>query len=238
MFYYPCDVLEFLYEAVIIILSIQGANIGELPQSVISQRSTHFTESIKIAPNKDVHGVAKYKFEIKELSTDPNSAVSDYTIDDPMNEANAIIQHYEDAVEVCKEIRKDQKMCWRELKLNENGTEFTSCLAKIEKWSSYQIYKEDGYPPRIILDHPQHVPPNVQAACNKLNSAIAASFDYVYSDSHKKTSDNLTVVKNHLHSEYMRKSAELLEKCKHYIDCLKEQSKLFLHDFSAYATTN
>ena len=180
--------------------------------------------------------MAKYGFEIEKLPVDPEYAISAYTADDPMDEAMAIIQHYENATNVCKEIREDLRMCWRKLDLREDGTEFTSCLAAI-KWraSSYQVYKEDGYPPRIILDHLQRVPPNVQAACNKLNSAIATSFDYVHSDDHEKTSDNLNVVKDHLHSEYMRKSAELLEKCKHYIDCLKEQSEMFLHDFSVYA---
>lgn len=202
-------------------------------------KSTHFygrSPSIRSLLNTytDVYGVANYSFVIQESPRDSKDATSNYIDSDPKDKADAIIKHYNHAVKTCKEIRDDLTACWRELGL-ENQTEFPACFEVIRtRGGSYEVYSERGYPPRIDLDHSQHIPQNVQEACRRLNSAVAASFKYVHSADHVKTATNLGIIKNSLHSPYIESSAEILEEYKNYIDSLRQQCEMFLNDFSVY----
>ena len=188
-------------------------------------------------PRRLPHGRATYPFQIPLQTEDPNYAISLYVHRDPLDEARAVIGHYEESQGICGDIGQALIECRQQLGLERSNTEITNLIATMRDNDTVDVRTIGSIngqgPPQVVVFTENLVPRRINAASQSLNVALRLSFSFLNDEErHAATHTNLSTVQRSRYSgRYMEESITKLEVMVLFIDDLRKQARKFIEDF-------
>ena len=187
-----------------------------------SNISTHFHH----------HGRAQYGFDRPSFDHDTDHVVSPFEDDSSFTAAEAVVEHFQHAKDICERLKKALIDCMEHVNLERYDTQLTACMHRMKVQYHVDIMIiTDSQLPYVALPSGQ-VRQDVALACDCLNEAVKLSFELTNEEKHKETQKRMYFVKQFRNKNYRSLEAvQELEKYMEFMNSVKKQAEFFVSDF-------